>query len=259
MNKENFLLQLERLLYDIPKEEREEALEYYRSYFEDAGEGMEAAVLEELGSVQEIAASIKEGLSVGASREDYLKYPPQLRNKKEQSQAGTEKDTYEYGKHAGNYRRYYEDETGTKNTGTSSDQEYQQYGHYKKYGGKDKSTKWILIILAIVLTSPIWGSVASALFGIAGMCIAVFVGLGLFSVGGLIGGIICIVIGITRLCVAAFVQGLVLLGTGLLLVAGSGISVILLVLLCGRFIPWAVRQLTSLFHQFIDWCRRSLA
>lgn len=259
MDKEKFLFQLERLLYDIPKEEREEALEYYRSYFEDAGEEMEATVLEELGPVQEIASSIKEGLSEGASREDYLKYPPQLRNKKEQSQTGPEKDTYEYGKHAGNYRRYYEDGTDTKQAGTSSGQEYKQYGDYKKYGGKERSTKWILIILAVVLTSPIWGSVASILFGIAGMCIAVFVGLGLFSVGGLIGGIVCIVVGIARLCVAAFVQGLILLGIGLLLVAGSGISVILLVLLCGKFIPWAVRQLTSLFHQLIDWCRRSLA
>ena len=88
MDKENFLLQLEKLLYNIPAEEREEALEYYRSYFEDAGEENEAMVLEELGSAQEIALSIKEGLSEGASREEYLKYPPQLRNKKEQSKAG---------------------------------------------------------------------------------------------------------------------------------------------------------------------------
>ena len=30
MNKELFLEQLERLLYEIPKEERDEAMDYYR-------------------------------------------------------------------------------------------------------------------------------------------------------------------------------------------------------------------------------------
>lgn len=259
MDKENFLLQLEKLLYNIPAEEREEALEYYRSYFEDAGEENEAMVLEELGSAQEIALSIKEGLSEGASREEYLKYPPQLRNKKEQSKAGPEADTYEYGKNAGNYRRYYEKGTSSSQSGTSSGQEYKQYGNYEKYEGKDKTTKWILLIIAAVVTLPIWGSIASFLLGIAGTCVAILIGLGLFSIGGLVGGIICIVIGITRLCVAAFAQGLVALGVGLLLIAGSGISVVVLVLLCGKFVPWAVRQITDLFHKLVDWCRRSLA
>ena len=38
MNKTEFLEQLERLLWDISCQEREEALDFYRSYFEDAGE-----------------------------------------------------------------------------------------------------------------------------------------------------------------------------------------------------------------------------
>lgn len=230
MDKEKFLWQLEKLLYDIPKEERDEALEYYRSYFEEAGEENEARVLEELGSVQGIASSIKEGLGAGAGREGYVKYPPQPRNKKAQG-------------------------------GASSGRQYEQYGNYKKYGGKEKSTKWILLILAAVITLPIWGSVASLLLGIAGTCIAVLIGLGLFSIGGLIGGIICIVAGIVRLCTVVFgrVQGLIWLGVGLLLIAGSGLSVVALMLLFGKFLPWAVRQVTDLCHKLADWCRRSLA
>ena len=38
MNRREFLEQLERLLSDISAEEREEALAYYRNYFDDAGE-----------------------------------------------------------------------------------------------------------------------------------------------------------------------------------------------------------------------------
>ena len=37
MNKETFIIQLEKLLDDIPKEERDEAVDYYRCYFDDAG------------------------------------------------------------------------------------------------------------------------------------------------------------------------------------------------------------------------------
>ena len=42
MNKDMFLMQLEQLLSKIPREEREEAMDYYRSYFEDAGMENEA-------------------------------------------------------------------------------------------------------------------------------------------------------------------------------------------------------------------------
>ena len=50
MNKTEFLEQLERLLWDISCQEREEALDFYRSYFEDAGEENEAQVIQELRS-----------------------------------------------------------------------------------------------------------------------------------------------------------------------------------------------------------------
>ena len=52
MNKDEFLRQLEVLLSGISQEERTEALAFYRSYFEDAGEANEAKILEELESPQ---------------------------------------------------------------------------------------------------------------------------------------------------------------------------------------------------------------
>ena len=59
MNKEEFLRQLELLLEDISAEERADAMAFYRSYFEDAGEGNERAVLEELESPKKVAENIK--------------------------------------------------------------------------------------------------------------------------------------------------------------------------------------------------------
>ena len=66
MNKDEFLRQLEVLLSGISQEERTEALAFYRSYFEDAGEANEAKILEELESPQKVADSIIKDLGVQA-------------------------------------------------------------------------------------------------------------------------------------------------------------------------------------------------
>lgn len=48
MNRAQFMEQLEKLLSDISEEERQEALDYYESYFDDAGEDQEANVIRSL-------------------------------------------------------------------------------------------------------------------------------------------------------------------------------------------------------------------
>ena len=45
MNRAQFMEQLEKLLSDISEEERQEALEYYESYFDDAGEHHQAELV----------------------------------------------------------------------------------------------------------------------------------------------------------------------------------------------------------------------
>lgn len=62
MNKEEFLRQLEQLLSDIPEMERREAMDYYENYFEDAGPENEMKIIEELGSPQKVAESMKRDL-----------------------------------------------------------------------------------------------------------------------------------------------------------------------------------------------------
>ena len=48
MTRTEFMKQLQDLLSDISKNEREEALQYYNDYFDDAGPGEEARILTEL-------------------------------------------------------------------------------------------------------------------------------------------------------------------------------------------------------------------
>lgn len=63
MNKNEFLRQLEALLYDLPEEERREAMEYYVEYFEEAGPEAESEVIKKLGSPKEVAHNIREELA----------------------------------------------------------------------------------------------------------------------------------------------------------------------------------------------------
>jgi len=63
MNKKDFLSQLERLLSDLPEEERREAMEYYVEYFDEAGPEKEGDVLKEFGSPKEVADRIHEELA----------------------------------------------------------------------------------------------------------------------------------------------------------------------------------------------------
>jgi len=258
MNKELFLLQLERLLYDIPKEERDEAMDYYRSYFEDAGAENEAVVLEELESPQIIADSIKEALNSTGDMAGGLKNPPQVRGGRYKSifsgsdfQKKPGQDPSSDGNRQANGSAYREGSGGAA---------YRRYDQYEDkgrqaYGASDRRSKLILLIILAVLTAPVWGTALSGVLGVAGVIIAAVVVLGVCSVGGVIGGIVCTIVAVVKLCTFSLVRGLLMLGIGMLLTAGGGISIVLLLLMCGRFLPWAVRQIVQLFRRVLQWGR----
>ena len=59
MSKEEYLKELEYLLQDLPYHEVRDALDYYYDFFEAAGKENESKVIEELGSPEKVAATIK--------------------------------------------------------------------------------------------------------------------------------------------------------------------------------------------------------
>lgn len=67
MNRIDFMGRLALLLSDLPESEREEAIQYYNDYLNDAGVENEEEVLAELGTPEQLAASIKEGLREGGN------------------------------------------------------------------------------------------------------------------------------------------------------------------------------------------------
>ena len=65
MNRAKFMRRLAELLSDVPPMERDEALQYYNDYFDDAGTENESGVIASLGMPEELAKAIKAGLSDG--------------------------------------------------------------------------------------------------------------------------------------------------------------------------------------------------
>ena len=59
MRRTEFLAELERLLADLPEEERQAAIQYYEDYLQDAGEENEQEVIRELGGPEKVAATIR--------------------------------------------------------------------------------------------------------------------------------------------------------------------------------------------------------
>lgn len=64
--------QLEMLLSDISQAERDEALQYYNDYLDDAGIENEESAIRALGSPIQVAANIKEGLKEGNETGEFM-------------------------------------------------------------------------------------------------------------------------------------------------------------------------------------------
>ena len=183
MTKEQFLFQLEQQLLDIPQDEREEALEYYRDYFDDAGEENEESVIAELGSPKKVAVSIKEGLK--GSREDMAGSGGQFPQMK------------------GGAKSYSEANRGRQQT--------------------DSRSKWIIILIVGIFTFPVWIGLAAGLFAlIIGLTIAAvaIMAVGLFAgVVCVVAGIMRMVTGRFLSGVMTFGIGMLIFATGWLFLA----------------------------------------
>lgn len=245
MNRQEFMKRLEELLNDISPEEREEALAYYRSYFEDAGMENEEKLLRELESPEKLAESIKAGLQEdGVYTELAAKETPLT---KAMVETGI-RQTYQNGNSVGN--TYQENSYNNDTYNGNSSNTAQTAGNQNK---SDNTTLIIVSVIVAVVTCPIWigliGGIFGGLVGLIG---------GLFgaTVGFLVGGFVCVGVGISYLCVADVPLGLLALGCGGLLIAVGILTLLLLVQLCGRFLPWVIRGIIHLFQSIFHGNRK---
>lgn len=170
MNKIEFLERLEKLLADVPYTERREALNYYTEYFEDADKD-EAEVMKTLGSPEEVAHNIREELAG-----------------KELAESGASDRS--------DAEREYGQKTEDSGNGRSADPREAE----KKRSGLE-GWQIALIVLAVVLTVPIWGSVVTAALGVI---------LGaVFGILGVVVGLFAAAIGLFAAAVVVFIVSIV--------------------------------------------------
>lgn len=212
MKREEFLKQLEQLLDGISEEEKADALAFYRSYFEDAGEENEESVIAELESPEKVAQSIKKNL-------------------------GMEKENGSYGMPA--------DQNPEWNKNDDDMFVKSEEVPKEKKGGWSAAA-----IVLVVLTSPLWLTlllviaslllaVVATLFGIAVAVVAVMASL-------VFAGFLLIGFGFSTLFTGGVAVGLGLTGAGFLVLGLGILAVLLVVWVFGVFLPWAVKGIICL-------------
>lgn len=218
MNKEEFLTQLERLLSGISEEERADAVAFYRSYFEDAGEENEASIIAELESPQKVADSILKNLGIDGK-------------------AGF------YNTNANRDAEYYRNVNNTIN-------------NLNPKPKKDNSATVVLAVVLAIITSPIWLTlllvlasvllaIVCALFGVAIAVVAVMASL-------VFVGFLLIGIGISLLFAGTPAVGIGLAGGGCIVLALGILAVLLVVWVFGAFLPWAFKGIYRLCRKPFD-------
>lgn len=278
MDRAEFMRRLSDLLQDVPPAEREEAIQYYNDYFDDAGEGSEESVIASLGTPEELAKTIKAGLADGGNGGEFTESGFQgyeQRNKNQvmstnREQTGRQESAQEgsmgsgfggnpggqQGSGAGNTYGAYGSQA---NAGQSAYGQPGQNGQSGRNGQPRNSMSGgqiALIAVLAVITSPVWIGI---LGGLLGCVIGLFGGLlGLF-IAFLVVGVVFLAVGIALVCtgIAAIfgapLSGLCLVGVGLILTSLGLLFSCFMVWTIGSVIPAVIRGCVNLcsrlFHR----------
>ena len=223
MNRIDFMRQLESLLQNISLAEREEALQYYNDYFNDAGPECEQDVIEALGNPMRVAETIKKEIyGTGYGDINYHKTMP------------TNRSVVEY-----NQNMNQNGDMGN-NTNTLAKE-------------KEPMPTWaiVLIVILCVFFSPaILGVIGGTLGTILGIGIAWFsliLAFGVIAVSFIFILFVFLIIGFGMLFVSPL-AGTAFIGVGLV-VGGLGLGFLMLtVVMAGSATP-------AIFKGIADLCR----
>lgn len=240
MTKSEFMRELASLLSRIPEDERNDAVQYYEDYFADAGITDEMLVPNSVGTPRQVADKI-------ISEAIYGKHPEQMTEALKDvpaTKSDKVKKSYYRQNESSNQSDYYDGNTNTKsNHGTYYDSNVNAGNNnstYSTVGNNTDNTKLIVGIVIIIVTSPIWiglvAGIGGILFGILAALAGIILGFGAAGIALMI----------TAFLSSSVAGGILLVGTGMLLLALAIVLVIPLVLFCGRFLPWLVREMVNL-------------
>lgn len=228
MNRKEYMERLEQLLLVLPEEEREEALQYYHDYFEDAGVENEENVIRELGTPEEVAAKIRAGL-VGENGE--------------YSEQGFE-----------DVRFHKSDEIVTETERAEGNWEEVHYDNRKDDRNKKQSKNtnvWkviaiiVLVLFAAPIMMPVGIAVLAVVFALIVTVLAVLFAVGISGFAILLTGVIVIVAGIAKMILAP-ATGILAAGIGCILLAVGVLVSWLMISIMVKVIPGMIRGLVNI-------------
>lgn len=209
MNRSEFMEKLEEFLAELSPQERQEAIDYYNSYMDDAGIGDDDTVPESIGTPEQVAKELK--LSILNPDIDFMA--------DEKINHNTPKMHFEEKKKGASER--------------------------KKYSSGEMAA----IIIGLLVTSPIWLSLAFGILGILfGLGVAVISVVFAFFIVAL-----CLVVTGVCLCIAGIsmlvsqpAAGIGVIGAGCIVLSIGIIATVLMVNCMVVFFPWLIRTIEKM-------------
>lgn len=145
MNRAEFMRRLTELLDDVSPMERDEAIQYYNDYFDDAGVENESGVIASLGTPEDLARTIKAGLSDGGNGGEFTEsgfHGYAQAHKDEMIKAGEAGGSAEQSGEQQDTNR-----SGNTGSGAQNGNAYYQGGYYQRngsdsvYGGREDTRR----------------------------------------------------------------------------------------------------------------------
>lgn len=279
MRKDEFLRKLEYLLQDIPEADRDEAMDYYRDYLEEAGPEKEEEVLREFGSPERIAAIIRSdsygnledgGSFTESGYEDERFREPNYQlaertvhpeERTDDGRSGVYQKTDEYAKGS------------SSQNGSSSQKQHdnpQGNGEWKKYDSSEPTyteqkprtsgcLKVVLFAILLVVAAPVIFGVGGAAVGILTAVVvtaAVLLFLAaLLTIVFLFVGVVLVGAGFAALW-SDPVEAVLAMGGGLLLFGLGLLALVFSLWFYRKVVPRVFRWIGSGLDTVSDWVRR---
>ena len=272
MTRDEFMKELAYLLQDIQDEDKDDAVQYYTDYFEEAGPDKEAEVIQELGSPERIAAMIRadiaghleeggefteQGYQDERFRDPGYAMAKRLDLPEEQENAAQGRGSRGQGY---NREQNFDREQSFDREGGFNQEQSFNHGPGETYTEGNNGTsnpppprtskviKLILWAVLIVVAFPVFLGVGGGLLGLAagvlGILTAVLVTLGATTFAVLLGGIVMLPYGVFHMF-SHPLDGLMASGTGLILLGAGALCLALSVLFYGRFVPFVIRSIVN--------------
>ncbi|WP_455717540.1 DUF1700 domain-containing protein [Anaerosporobacter sp.] len=250
MNRQEFLNELENLLINIPSSDRQEAIQYYQDYFEDAGVENEEQVIRELGTPERVAAIIQEDLRNEATVEkgEFTEkgyHNPAFEKKNADAVVKVESPNYQNTNQGNGTQSFAGNGFNTgQNTESMNNQQQKEPTYVYEYSKIPKIVLIIGLILFLPVGLPLLGAAFGIIVAIISVAFSLVVAFGAISFGLTLGGVITLVGGIAQIItfpMTAFLTS----GIGLVLI-GIGLLFAILTRYCAMLIPLTFRGIVAI-------------